>query len=311
MPDTNDPKLYPLVSIIVTTRNEEKNIENCLFSIKHQTYPRERLESIVIDNASTDRTKQLARRFTERVFDKGPERSAQRNYGMMEIASGEYVMFVDADMILSPGLIQGCVSFIREKKCPALHIPEVVLGRNYWSQVRRFERSFYDGTAIDGARFFLKEAFVRVRGFDESLSGPEDWDIDKKIKKIGAIGLLEKFVSREENVKNWSLSSLIKDRGVALGKYGDVIYHNEAEFELGKYLKKKLYYSRSFDAYVEKWSPDDVDVKKQLGFGYRFIGVFIENGKWKQLVMHPVLAFGMYFLRFLVGLVFLVRHKKT
>lgn len=311
MPDTNDPKLYPLVSIIVTTRNEEKNIETCLLSIQHQIYPPERIESIVIDNASTDGTKDLARRFTERVFDKGPERSAQRNYGMMEIASGEYVMFVDADMVLSPGLIQGCVSFMKEKKYLALHIPEVVLGRNFLSRVRRFERGFYDGTVIDGARFFLKEAFVRVGGFDESLSGPEDWDIDKKIKKIGDIGLLRKFASKEGNTNDWSLAGLMTEQGVNPEEYGDVIYHNEAEFGLGKYLKKKLYYSRSFDAYVEKWSPDDVDLKKQLGLGYRFIGVFVENGKWKRLVMHPVLAFGMCFLRFLVGLVFLVRRKKT
>lgn len=308
MLDTNEVKRHPLVSLIVTTRNEEKNIESCLLSIKHQTYPRERLETIVVDNASTDRTKDLARWFTDRVFDKGPERSAQRNYGMMEVASGEYVMFVDADMILAPGLIQGCVDFMTGQKYLALHIPEIVLGRNYWSRVRRFERSFYDGTVIDGARFFLKDAFIRVGGFDESLSGPEDWDIDKKMKRLGLIGLLDKGGG---SISNWELSGLVKERGVAPEEYGCVIYHNEAEFELGKYLKKKLYYAGSFDAYVAKWPADDADVKKQLGLWYRFIGVFVENGKWKRLVSQPVLAFGMYFLRLLVGLAFLGRRKKA
>jgi glycosyltransferase involved in cell wall biosynthesis len=43
------------VSVIVTTRNEEKNIANCLNSIKSQTYPQEKIEIIVVDNNSIDR----------------------------------------------------------------------------------------------------------------------------------------------------------------------------------------------------------------------------------------------------------------
>jgi glycosyltransferase involved in cell wall biosynthesis len=42
------------VSIIVTTKNEERHIGNCLLSIREQTYPH--IETIVVDNASTDRT---------------------------------------------------------------------------------------------------------------------------------------------------------------------------------------------------------------------------------------------------------------
>jgi len=178
----------PLVSVIVATKNEEQHIENCLLSISEQTYPQ--IETIVVDNYSTDKTQEIALRHTDKVFKKGPERSVQRNYGMIEKAQGKYVMFLDADMILGPKVIEECVSFIKKGEWLALHIPEFVLGKSYWSQVRRFERTFYNGTVIDGARFFKKSAFVKVKGFDETLSGPEDWDIDKKIKKIGRIGLL-------------------------------------------------------------------------------------------------------------------------
>ncbi|GCC09993.1 N-glycosyltransferase [archaeon] len=45
-----------LVSIIITTKNEEKNIANCLESIRTQSYPSEKIEIIVVDNNSTDRT---------------------------------------------------------------------------------------------------------------------------------------------------------------------------------------------------------------------------------------------------------------
>ena len=107
-------------------------------------------------------------------FTHGPERSAQRNYGLIEKAQGEYEMFVDADMTLSSDLIKNCVEFIKKENCVALHISEIVMGNNFWSKVRRFERSFYDGTVIDGARFFKKETFVKVGGFDETMSRSAD-----------------------------------------------------------------------------------------------------------------------------------------
>ncbi|MCB1194527.1 MAG: glycosyltransferase, partial [Leptospiraceae bacterium] len=184
----------PLVSVVITTKNEKKNIENCLISIQNQTYSN--VEIIVVDNYSTDTTKDIALKYTLLVFDKGPERSAQRNFGMIEVAKGDYVMFVDADMILSPFIVEECVNtsplspLLKGEGYVALHISEIVLGKNFFSKVRRFERTFYDGTVIDGARFFKKAAFVQVGGFDESMSGPEDWDIDKKMKQIGKIGLV-------------------------------------------------------------------------------------------------------------------------
>ena len=72
-------KDLPLVSVIVTTKNEEKNIANCLKSIKNQTY--KNIEIIVVDNNSDDRTKEIAGKYTDKVFNHGPERSALRNLG--------------------------------------------------------------------------------------------------------------------------------------------------------------------------------------------------------------------------------------
>lgn len=293
-----------LVSVIITTKNEAKNIENCLISIQEQSHPN--IEIIVIDNASTDRTKDIAKQYTDQVYDKGPERSAQRNYGMVDIAQGEYVMFLDADMILAPEVVASC---LRQNNI-ALHIPEVILGKNYWSRVRGFERGFYSGTVVDGARFFNRDIFVQVGGFDTSMSGPEDWDIDKKLKQIGKIGLLSSNQISENRLKSWKLSSFITEKGIELNdEYGNVIFHNESEFELIPYLNKKGYYAQSFDTYINKWGQNDPDIRKQFGLFYRYFGVFIEQGKWKKLLRHPLLTFGMYFLRFLVGLKYIMRNK--
>ncbi|MBA7695274.1 Poly(ribitol-phosphate) beta-N-acetylglucosaminyltransferase TarS [subsurface metagenome] len=81
----------PSVSVIITTKNEEKNIENCLKSIKSQTYPQEKIEIVIVDNNSTDSTVKIAKKFTDKVYNKGPERSVQRNFGI-EKASGKYIL---------------------------------------------------------------------------------------------------------------------------------------------------------------------------------------------------------------------------
>jgi glycosyltransferase involved in cell wall biosynthesis len=299
----------PLVSIVITTKNEEKNIPTCLESIKGQSYSN--IEIIVVDNFSTDRTQEISKKYTEKVFSKGPERSAQRNYGMIDHSDGEYVMFVDADMILAPNLIEACVQRMQRGDCHALHIREIVLGVNFWSKVRRFERTFYDGTAVDGARFFLKSAFVAVGGFDEELfkvGSGEDWDIDKLIKQHGAIALLDGRLAQNQNW-NTDLFKFVSARGIAPSVNEVLIYHNEADFELIKYLKKKSYYAKGFDGYIEKWGRNDPDIKKQFGLWYRYFGVFIENRKYVKLLAHPLLSLGMYFLRFMVGAVFILRKK--
>ena len=268
------------VSVIITTKNEEKNIENCLKSILQQSYPRDKIKIIVVDNNSTDRTKEIAKKYTERVFNRGPERSAQRNFGAKQ-AKGEYYLYLDADMTLSPNVISECVEKFRNSQLVGLYIPEIVTGNTFWSKVRRFERSFYNATVIDCVRFVRMEDFLAVNGFDESMSGPEDWDFDKKIRNRGKVDIIE-----------------------------SPIYHSEGEFNLRNYLSKKAYYIQSFDKYVAKWPKDDPDVKKQLGFYYRFIGVFLENGKWKKLARHPILTLGMFTLRFLVGFNYLLNKNK-
>ena len=80
----------PLVSIIVTTRNEEKNIGSCLEAVKKQDYPGDKIEIIVVDNKSKDLTKEIAAKYTAQIYDKGPERSAQRNLGAQK-SSGTYI----------------------------------------------------------------------------------------------------------------------------------------------------------------------------------------------------------------------------
>jgi len=267
------------ISVIITTRNEEANISGCIESIKNQNFLQEKIEIIVVDNDSVDRTREIALRYTDKVYNFGSERSAQRNFGARQ-SRGKYLLFLDADMRLSEDVIRDCFDKCESEDFVALYIPERIVGDGFWIKVRDFERSFYDATCIDCVRFVNRDKFLEIGGFDENLTGPEDWDFDRKIREIGKIDIIN-----------------------------SPIYHTEENSSLKKYLSKKLYYAKSFDYYIQKWGKDDPMIRKQLGFYYRYFGVFFENGKWKRLVVHPILVLEMYFLRFTVGFIYLIRKQ--
>jgi len=271
-------KNHPIVTVVITTKNEEQNIENCLRSVKDQTF--KNIELIVVDNFSEDKTVEIAQKYTTKVYFKGPERSSQRNYGA-QVAWGEYVLYLDADMTLSPTVIEDCVEKCEIDRVGAIYIPERIVGEGFWIKVRDFERSFYTGTVVDAVRFIRKDLFERVEGFDESLIGPEDWDFDRRIRKIGRTGIIEA-----------------------------ALYHNEGRFDMKRYLKKKNYYAIGIKNYVRKWGLNDLGTMKQIGVWYRLVGVFVEKGKWKKLIRYPLFTIAMYYLRLRVAIGYLQSTKR-
>ena len=273
------------LSVVITTKNESANIANCINAFSDY---RKDVEIIVVDNQSTDDTKAIASDLGAMVLDKGPERSAQRNLGW-QTAKSDWVIVLDADMILPKETIEEILSVASAESGEqngqatlAYWIPEVRTGTGFRVKARNFERSFYDGTCIDALRLFHKSVLEKTGGYDENLiAGPEDWELDIRVLATGA---------KCEVLK----SHLI---------------HNEKKLSLKRMLEKKAYYSKSMATYQAKWKGHPA-LAKQFGLGYRFFGVFVENGKWKKLLRHPILAVGMYFERVLVGFTYLLNRGK-
>ena len=262
----------PALTVVVPTKNEEANVESC---IRAFDAVRDRVEIVVIDNVSTDRTRAIAASLGARVLEQGPERSAQRNRGWRE-AQAARVLFVDADMIVLKETID---EILATREDLALYVPETRVGHGLRLRARNFERSFYDGTCIDALRVIPRDLLEKVGGYDEVLVACEDWDLDRRLKAAGA------------------------RTAITTG----ALLHNEARQDLKRLLAKKAYYARSVDRYRAKWGEDDI-TRRQFGLKYRYFGVFIERGKWRRLFRHPILAAVMYAERFLVGLVYLVNR---
>lgn len=80
-----------MISVVVIAKNEESRLDICLQSVKWAD------EVIVLDNGSTDKTFQIAKKYTDKVFSFDDlDFSSLRNKGM-EKAKGDWVLYVDAD----------------------------------------------------------------------------------------------------------------------------------------------------------------------------------------------------------------------
>ncbi|MBI3397211.1 glycosyltransferase [Candidatus Woesebacteria bacterium] len=201
-------KPNPQLSIIIPTKNEQKNIERCLKSLKAQNYPQDKFEIIIVDNHSKDKTVSIAKKYTDKVYTHGNERSAQRNYGARH-ARGRYLFFCDADMQLPPPTAGEVVKLLNNKKT-IVSVREMGAGKGFWGEVLSLERSCYlNEKDIHAARGFPKRLFNKVGGYDERMYAGEDWDLTLRCKAAKA-GLLVTETTLSHHEKAKSIREIIK-----------------------------------------------------------------------------------------------------
>jgi len=157
--------MRPLVSVIVPTRNSQKYLRRCLESLSRQTCSE--CEIVVVDNFSTDMTVEIAKEFTDLVFESGPERSGQINFGVKQ----------------SHECLSVCVDLL---DAVVVHnTPDVSLG--WIARARKFEIDMYKGSYLHtAARFLRRELFDAVGGYAVNITAGEDYDFQNRLTKAGA-----------------------------------------------------------------------------------------------------------------------------
>ncbi len=251
----------PLVSIIIPTYNSGVTLDGCLKSIKRQTY--KNIEIIIVDKFSTDNTKEIAKKYTDIIFEKGPERSTQFNFAA-RYAKGKYIYRVDSDFIVETKVIEECIEKCEKEGFNAVAVhntsdPTI----SFWSKVRKFERDMYKDDEINiGARFFKKSIFEKVGGFDESLVAGEDYDIHNKFLRIGC----------------------------KIGKIKSEEVHIGEPKTLMDIAKKHYYYGKTIEDFVKKNSDR---ANKQLN---PIRSAYVRH--WKEFLYHPILTIGFFIYQF-------------
>jgi glycosyltransferase involved in cell wall biosynthesis len=224
-------KKQPLVSTITPVLNGAQYIKENLKSIRGQTYSN--IEMIVVDNFSTDKSAEIAKKMGATVYKKGPERTAQDNYGVKK-AKGKYVFITGCDMVLDKNYIKQCVEACESDGFDAIYASVRSKTVNFWSKVKGLERDSYIGDdLIESARFFKKKVFLDVGGYDGSLViHSDDYDMQRRLNlagyKTGRIPSVETHIDEIDSLKEVFLKSfyyginsldyLKKHKGYAAGQ---------------------------------------------------------------------------------------------
>jgi len=178
----------PLFSIVVPTFNREGHIGRCLDSVVHQSFHDH--EVVVVDNASTDGTVEVALDFAGRldvrvlVNDSNRERSYSRNRGA-ENARGRFVVFLDSDDELRPDSLELAAAFVEADPDRRFFfqrltivdesgatVYEPVIGRGH-----SMRRTLAEGNPLSCSGVFVERSLFLEHRFDEApeLVGSEDW----------------------------------------------------------------------------------------------------------------------------------------
>jgi len=185
-----NPEKDTLVSVIVPVYNDAQRIGKCIEALLNQTYPKEKYEIIIVDNGSTDETREVIKKYPVKLLieDKIQSSYAARNKGILN-ADEEVIAFTDADCIPASdwidkgvrylfqipncGLIGGKIKLFCDDpaKPKAVELYDILMGFNQKKDIEKYK---YGSTANV---FTLKQVFNTVGLFKADLKsgGDNEW----------------------------------------------------------------------------------------------------------------------------------------
>jgi glycosyltransferase involved in cell wall biosynthesis len=180
------------LSIVIPAFNEERLIERCLQSISASLAanfkPGFTSEIIVVDNNSTDNTANLARETgVQVVFEPINQIGRARNAGAAD-ATGDWLLFLDADSVLNPELLADILRLIDDGKSVGCGCALHMHGLPWWANVTL---QMWMGASIlfrwaSGALLVCRsDAFRDVGGFTQELYAAEEIRLSKQLKRWG------------------------------------------------------------------------------------------------------------------------------
>lgn len=195
-------KKWPKVSIVVPCYNEEENIEKTLASLLKADYPKNKLEILVVDDDSKDKTYQIAKKIAKKhkqikVFRKRHGGKADSvNYGI-EKSKGQLVMVLDADTIPARNALKIMVREIMGSKKIMAVVPKLlpIKPKNVWEVLQDVEYRIMNFTRamlhlknclnVTPAATLYKKEFFKKFGFFDKGNITEDLEMGLRILSTG------------------------------------------------------------------------------------------------------------------------------
>jgi len=199
-------KPFPMVSVLMPIRNEEKFIANSLGAVLAQDYPPERFEVLIADGLSTDNTRNVVAQTAQEhpgvsvtiVDNPGQIVPTGLNRALQQ-AKGEIIVRVDGHTIVEPNYVSECVSALARTGADNVGGRMNALGEGSFGQAVMLATSSPFG--VGGARFHYAEGeewvdtvymgawpravFDRIGNFDEELVRNQDDEFSYRLRKQG------------------------------------------------------------------------------------------------------------------------------
>jgi len=187
-----------MISFIIPAHNEECWIGKCLDSIR-TTMEKvgEPYEIIVVDDASTDATYQIARQMGARMLQVAHRKiSSVRNAGA-RAANGEVLFFVDADTQANERAVSAALAALRVGAAGGGCVPDLEGKIPLWGRIIHFTACLAGRLIrlVGGCFLFCtREAYTATGGFSENLYAGEDIAFVQALKKLGRFVVLKPTV---------------------------------------------------------------------------------------------------------------------
>lgn len=180
-----------LISVVIPAYNEEKNIGSCLTALKNQNFPRKAYEIIVVDNNSTDKTAQIAKRMKAEVI---PEKTQGYVFALRKgcsQAEGEIIAITDADTLVLGDWLKKIYQAYQKN-------PQVVcIGGRATFKPKIFLALLIELIFALGGWFFnlfpgmnlsiRKDVYRKIGGFRKEVNFDTDVDFCLRIRKEGKV----------------------------------------------------------------------------------------------------------------------------
>ena len=196
----------PVVSLLIAMKNEEKYISDCLESLFAQDYPAEKLEVLILDGLSKDKSREIVKQLIQgKIHYKlinNPQviQSSAWNLGI-EKSSGQIISIVSAHSILSKNYVSKAVDTFFRTGADLVGGPMNAIGENNIAKVISIATSSPFG--IGGAKFHYtnkeeivdtvymgfcaRELYETVGGFDEEMVRNQDDELSYRILDNGGV----------------------------------------------------------------------------------------------------------------------------
>ena len=310
MPEFKKPK----ISLIIPAHNEEHYIVDCLeAAIRHSGGKFH--EIIVINNNSTDRTRELAEKIPGvRVVDepnKGLTKARQKG---LEVATGDFLAYIDADTRLHSSWYKIAENFFaKHPEAVSLSGPYRYYDgssfKNYFSHLLWWLNIpiTYSlvGYVLFGGNFIArKDALIKMGGFDKSIAFyGEDTDIARRLNKLGKVFFKMDFFI-------WSSSRRYQKEGViktnyiyAMNFFWEIFFHRPFTNE---YIDHRIKAKESKINAIEAVNKKNAEIKAWI-FTTIFALAFLITWIFDSFDWHKAIPLLIFYCIFLFNTFFTIR----